>query len=287
MKSRIVTYVFITLALFCSMNSIYSSEMDLFSIEEKSRLLDGEIITRMYLKYNAKGENTHLEMDLPNSTAIPEEMKGYEMLTDEKAFIPYETGSDGLLPVINSMVSFSRLKGTRYWSRRAGAVETLIVDSYAIDSPDDKQMIPDPVLVSIPGSVEYYFVQKDNKFGKTGYRYTISTDDDTILVKASCFHPVVFKKLIPVNGRDEMKVITILEYDSSRKGFYYYALYGMRINLDLFLRNGALRPTSFANRLRAATVHLAVSLGNDWTGKLNPWDEETLISGGYRMYIVK
>jgi hypothetical protein len=61
----------------------------------------------------------------------------------------------------------------------------------------------------------------------------------------------------------------------------------MRIKVDSMLKkdnNLTLYPTTFSNRLRAATVHLAKLIGLNWDSKLNPWDEDMLEAGKYRNY---
>jgi hypothetical protein len=46
-----------------------------------------------------------------------------------------------------------------------------------------------------------------------------------------------------------------------------------------------LNPTTFSNRLRAATTHIGILLGQEnWADKRNPWDYTKLRNGGYRNY---
>ena len=71
-------------------------------------------------------------------------------------------------------------------------------------------------------------------------------------------------------------------YDEEKEGFFYYTVSPIRIRIDLALKK--LSPTTFSNRLRATTVHLAKLLGLDWEDKYNPWIEEKLLSGGYKNY---
>jgi hypothetical protein len=61
----------------------------------------------------------------------------------------------------------------------------------------------------------------------------------------------------------------------------------MRIRIEMLLKKGGLAtlyPTTFSNRLRAGTVHLAKLLGLNWSAKLNPWDEDKMEEGYYRNY---
>ena len=89
-----------------------------FSTSEMKRVISGDIITRMYLKYNTLGENTHLKIQIPQTNFTIEDFSRYEMITDEKAFIPFDLNTKSKLRLYNILNAYSRLEGMKYWSPR-------------------------------------------------------------------------------------------------------------------------------------------------------------------------
>ncbi|MHC4627358.1 MAG: hypothetical protein ACYTDV_10300, partial [Planctomycetota bacterium] len=54
-------------------------------------------------------------------------------------------------------------------------------------------------------------------------------------------------------------------YDKDSKGYFHYAVHAMKVRSDLIRTLGRLSPESFANRLRAMTVHIAAFFEMDWS----------------------
>ena len=53
--------------------------------------------------------------------------------------------------------------------------------------------------------------------------------------------------------------------DKDKKGYFYYALHAMKVRGGLIRTLGRLSPESFANRIRAMTVHVAAFFEMDWS----------------------
>lgn len=268
---------------FISLFFLSSEELSVnifFNAKDIERVIAGDIISRMYIKYDAVKENTDKFITVPKTEFADENFSQYEVVIDEKAFIPYKMGSDSKkLSFYNTLVAFSKLKGATYYSRLRGAVELLIENSYTISSPTDRKRIPDPIYSSVQQRVINYFVQKDNKFGNLAFKSElINQGNNFILINTTVDR--VAKALVEVCRAGEYKIITYFIYDNNREGFFYYTVSLMRIHNEVFLKGNnlipPLYPTLFSNRLRGATVHLAKLLGLDWSSKINPWDEKFL-----------
>ena len=53
--------------------------------------------------------------------------------------------------------------------------------------------------------------------------------------------------------------------DKDRKGYFYYAVHAMKVRSGLIKTFGRLSPESFANRIRAMTVHIAAFFEMGWS----------------------
>ncbi len=257
-----------------------------FTSKDITRIKNGEIITRMYTKNNAVGENTDLIINIPKTKYINEDFSIYEMVTDEKAFIPYKLDSnEKKLNFYNTLCSYSKLKGMKYFSRRIQKIEQLIIDSYLIESINKKKKLNDITCSAILPQADNYFIQKDNKFGELIFKSTIYNDGDNFIMINTCLEPIS-NGILTMCKKEEYKFITYFIYDKESNGFFYYSANIMRIRLDFVLKKGkfTLYPTTFSNRLRATTVHLVKLLGINWDNKINPWDEDKLAKGYYKNY---
>ncbi|OHD05996.1 MAG: hypothetical protein A2086_05035 [Spirochaetes bacterium GWD1_27_9] len=263
---------FIFLVIFISV-SLYSVEeiniSTFFSKEDISKLDNGELISRMYVKFNAKKENTDENIPIPQTKYNNEDFSIYEVVTDEKVFIPFELTDQSKLQFYNTLTSYSKLKGMVYYSRRAGKVEELIKKCYRVESLSETSY-PDINYNQILPKVSNMFLQKDNKLGTLTFRSEIYNEADNFVMVNTCIEPITVG-LLTINNSEEYKIYSFFFYDKEKKGFYYYTFQALRVNDNFILKLGVLAPTTFSNRLRASTVHLAKLLGIDWTNKLNPW----------------
>lgn len=264
-------YILPLLMLFFVFN-IYAVEglnlSDFFNEDQKTAVDSGEIFNRIYIKYNAVNENTDEFIELPVSDLIDNEVRDYEMIVDERAFIPYDIETQGKLNILKQLTSYSKLKGMPYYSRKIGQVQEFIVDAYTLDPEKHSKQIEDPVYSDIPAVVENYFLQQDNKFGKLKFKSTVRNYGDDFVIENVCIQPLQ-KFIIQVAKKEEYRYMSFYIYDHEKKGYYYYAFVAVRVRLDNVLKNGRVYPSSFANRLRASTVRIVKLIGLDWSDKLN------------------
>ncbi len=261
--------IFIFIIFIVSFN-LYSFDIaidKIFSKIEIEKVIKGEIITRRYMKYNPHKLNTHDKIDIPVTEFTKEDYTIYEVLIDEKAFIPYEIKNEqDLLKIFNIINSVSLAKGMKYYSNRAGAVLEFIVDSYMVDSSNFFKKIEDPVYDKVINKTESFFYQKDNRFGKLLYKKIVYNEDNNFYIITECLDPIVF--VLPLNKKGEYKVISYFIYDKERKGYFYYALLATRVRNDFILKKEYTNATLFSSRLRAVTIHFAKLIGLDWYNKL-------------------
>ena len=97
MKKLFITIiiVFTVFAAF-SQNGKPTPEM-FFTAEQMERVLYGEIISRMCIAQNAWNENTDLTMTIPGTSYDEGGYTDWEMICDEKAFIPFEMNDENKL----------------------------------------------------------------------------------------------------------------------------------------------------------------------------------------------
>jgi hypothetical protein len=252
---------------------------NIFNLEEIEKIKNNEIIARMFLKYNPEKANTHLKIEIPVTKFTNENFSVYEMLVDEKAFIPYKINPESKLKFYNILTSYSKLRGMVYYSRRIAKTQELILNCFRVESPNNKKLVPDKIYDSIQPKIENYFLQEDNKFGKLLFKSELYNEENSFVMVNTCMQPI-----FPINNKEDYKMISFFIYDKESEGFYYYSLNAMRIRFALELLIKKTNATLFSNRLRAGTVHLSKLIGLDWSNKINPWDEQKLLEGKYRTY---
>lgn len=280
MKKILILAATLLIALFTFANEDFSVST-FMSDDEISRVLNDEIITRMYIKYNHYKDATDLELTIPSTKYAEIDSTKYQMITDDKSFLPYElTDEAKKLEFYNTISDPAKLKGMTYYSRKADKVKPLVLDAYQttengwkIDSVQQAQIIP---------HLSGHFKQRDNKFGTMKFKSDLYNIDNDFVLINDCQNSIPF-----VCKPGEYRTITYFIYDEANKGFYIYSTFLLVIRSD-FLLDGTgiltLNPTTFSNRLRAATVHMARILGVDWDEKHNPWDKEKIKNGEYRNY---
>lgn len=276
-KYYILLSVFFTVLF--SISGEESLKKAIFSEGDLKRIYSGEIVSRMYLKFNTVGENTDEFIKVPATRFTEDDYSDYEMVCDEKAFIPYVLNDESKLAFYNTLSGFSKLKGADYWTFNGGKRVEFIVDSFSIDNPRNRRKVEDTKFTKINDRVELYYQQEDNRFGKLAFKSELYNVGDSFVVINS-----TLDSIFVVTRPGEYRMISFFIYDHERKGFLYYTVSAMRIRSSILLKSGKLYATTFSNRLRGGTVHLTRLLGLDWSDKIVTWDINKLKQGGYRNY---
>ncbi len=287
MRKNIIIFIIIKFLLIINLYSNEPlSEKTFFSDKDIEKVLKNEIVSRMCVKGNASGENTDLQINVPKTKYTNEDFSIYEVIVDEKAFLPYKMEDmSSKLKFYNILTAYSKLKDMQYYTRMRKKTETFIIDSKRIN-PDNFSEIEDIVYNEIKPKIINYFFQNDNKFGKLKFKSELYNYDDNFVMVNTCIQPVS-KFVFVINKKEETKYISYFFYSKEKQGFFYYSFNVMRVRLKLVLTKNdvmTLNPTLFSSRLRASTVHLAKALNLNWEDKLNPWDEDLLEKGVYKNY---
>ncbi|HPO49224.1 MAG TPA: hypothetical protein PLO89_02770 [Spirochaetota bacterium] len=278
MKNIICAFLYMTSVLFLFSEDFVKVE-EIFSKEDISAVLKGDILIRTYFKTNPGNFNTHLKIEVPATKWTDEDYSKYEILVDEKAFIPYEINEETKLKFYNALTSYSKLKGMVYYSMNGGEIKELILDAYRVKSENNNKKIDDETYNEVKEKLTGYFYQEDNKFGKFIFRSDFNNYGNSFFLSN-----VSTQGIFPINGKGDYKTITFFIYDDEKKGFFYYNLFAMRIKIGLDLLAKKTNVTLFSSRVRAVTVHLINLIGLDWSNRLRPFEEEKLYKGLYRTY---
>ncbi|MBQ3922426.1 MAG: hypothetical protein II707_03945, partial [Spirochaetales bacterium] len=240
-----------------------------FTAEQHSAVVNGDILPQMWVKYNAKNENSVESIAIPTTKYNNEDYSVYEVVTDERFFIPYKLNDESKLKFYNVLTSYSGLKGMQYYSRRAGKASLLIKKCYRVKSLSDEKL-PDITYEKIEPKISNMFLQKDNKLGTLYFKNELFSDSDNFVMVNTCVIPIT-KALFTINDKNEYKIYSFFIYDAEAGGYFCYSFQVLRVKLDSVLKSGMISPTTSSNRLRASTVHLYKMLGIDKSDKLNPW----------------
>ncbi len=244
-----------------------------FNDNEKASVLKNKILTRVYLKYiecdNPEIRNERIQ--IPKTRYIEENFSDYEMVVDEKAFIPYKLNERAKLSLYNIFSAYSKLSGVQYYSRTDKKTQPLIIRCSRIESPTQRTLLNDIVNSNIAGARVNYFQFEDNRFGVLAFRSEIFNEGDNFIVKNVCVQPME-KFGFSINKKGEYQMHSFFIYDRKANGYFYYAFQAMRIRSYFIKKLGFLNPESFANRIRANTVHTAGLLGHDWRDRIKAFE---------------
>jgi len=148
--------------------------------------------------------------------------------------------------IYNILRKVSSLEGIEYYSASREKMRTLFAECWAIDNPDDRRRIEDPLVSEIPESDTIFIYQKDLTFGKNisrvDYQYKTGQFRMGILNLTTMTY-----MLFPVVGRENMSMqILILP---CREGIVFYGLNTVKVlDLPIFYKK---MESSFTNRMIA------------------------------------
>jgi len=238
---------------------------DFFTSDDLQKMERGEWISRMYVKFDKRNENSHNPVVIKMPSSIPLDYSDYEVLISDMGFIPMNNPDK--MPEL--LTSFSQLTGMKYYSRSKGDVKALVKSSFRTDKPGGKKKADKAPKKSFTESVSF-FKQKDNKFGTLNYRSELRRDGNNYYQRNICVDAVK-KMMIRVNNKEEYENSFFLIYDNEKKGYFFYSFLALRVDSKLLLKSGQIKPTTFSNRLRASVAHLAILMGYDASDRRNPW----------------
>lgn len=235
-----------------------------FSVREMDVVKRGEILTRVYLRYNAalNTKKTPGPFNIP-LTPYTAGIQGWEMIAEEKAHIP---SSPGILRVYNALLGWSKYEGVKYYSVTGKTLQPFILKAYTVLSPQSVQPVRD-IRVGSPAPLKIgYFRIRDNRLGWLTFRGELHYRDNVFIAKNYTMTPIT-RYGMTVSRNGEYRMVMFL-FPDGPEGYYLYSVHALRIRSAAILKSGLLNSESFANRIRACTVHTAKLLGMMWDGKI-------------------
>jgi len=238
---------------------------DVIPDNEKSRLLRGEILTRVSLKGKSGFSTNPDEISMPNLDGFINDIDQYEMVAIEKAFFPFVFSDSALDSLIRHLLCFSCLSGIEYYSINDKKVQALVKECHLISNSDSTGLAGKPSAEM--QSLAHVFMMHDNRFGKLRFRCDLHISGMNILVSNTSLDSMS-KLVFPINDAGEYRMFYLFQYDPDAKGLFYTAVQLMRIKNNFLLKLGKLSSGNFANRIRAITVYLAEYFGLGWNNRL-------------------
>ena len=153
---------------------------------------------------------------------------------------------DAELTIYNTLRSVSTMQGILYFSASRGRMRTFYRRSYAIDDPDRRRRVADPLVTTIPDHERIYILQEDLSFGENIYSVDYRHQDGVFvaeMVNLTTMHYAIFPVVQP-RGVDIL--LTIIPTD---EGILFYGTSGVEVLTLLGLEERAR--ASFTNRIRA------------------------------------
>lgn len=188
------------------------------------------------LTLKEEGEITRYSMEEGLPTLVPEGSLGELLLEEAEELNPWVI-IEGLFLIDNSAVraerdpreellyyynilrSVSTMEGIDYYSASRDRYRLLFEESYYIDSPQDKEPLPDPSFTSIPRQDDQWLFQKDTTFGAGIYHHRYYSDGHSLMM-TSVNHKTMRYYLIPMaNPRNMMTLSLMIPTD---EGLLFY-----------------------------------------------------------------
>jgi len=139
-----------------------------FGIEESAELYNQRKVSRFYFD----GPYTEYLPSSPFSGVISEDLENIgPNIGVETIYLLHAPGlapaEDDIHTIYNVLRRVSSLKGIEYYSASRERMRTFFKEFYAIDNPEDRNRIPDPVTRDVPSESSVFAFQEDLTFGKS------------------------------------------------------------------------------------------------------------------------
>ncbi|MFA7567396.1 MAG: DUF6675 family protein [Alkalispirochaeta sp.] len=155
---------------------------------------------------------------------------------------------EGMLELYNILRSISTMKGIEYYSVSKERMRVFYEESYAVDTPNSPQRIPDPVVTTIPRQETVYAFQKDSTFGTNLQRIDYSRSGDQTLLRMENVTTMVYK-VIPMVTPGNLRIFLLVQPVPKDSTVWFYGNIGVRVPGLFGLQDRAQE--SFYNRIIA------------------------------------
>jgi len=151
-----------------------------------------------------------------------------------------------LLEVYNILRSISSLQGIEYYSASRERMRTLFAEAWAINNPDEKERIADPLVDQIPDKETIYIHQKDLTFGKNISKVDYQSGTNSFRMNIVNLTTMTYM-FFPIVGKENMSMQMLIV--PSQQGIIFYGLNTVDV-MDLKIFHNKMRD-SFTNRMIA------------------------------------
>ncbi|MDR2730360.1 MAG: hypothetical protein LBB81_05615 [Treponema sp.] len=148
--------------------------------------------------------------------------------------------------LFNKTLAISSLAGIQYYSASRKTMRTFYESSVVINSPERKNILPDPVFADIPETCSIYARQKDLTFGDNIYRYDYRCVNDAFYFQQENITALT-AGIVTAIGKNKLRsVMAIIDCGE------YLLIYGVSIAKAAAIPGiGDRIGNSFANRADA------------------------------------
>jgi hypothetical protein len=193
----------------------------LLSPEVKTKLLSEELLTAAHFDNLA---TSYSPADARLISAI-EEIKAAvkpnilieSLCYYKKPASSSEWNEEERVKLLNGISSLSTLAGLTYYSPSRKKTLTFYETSSIIDSPQNKQKLPDPFWTkeNLPDSITLYAAQKDLTFGDNIYKFDFTIEGDAIFFYQRNV-TTLYYGIIPVLGKEKLcSIVALINTDEA------------------------------------------------------------------------
>jgi len=196
---------------------------------------------------------TRLAPDHPFTTTVAEDLERLDPRVGIEIVVPVPVvdrafTEAGMLELYNILRQVSTMEGIEYYSASRGEMRTFYHESYAIDGPDGKRRIDDPVVTAIPPQDRIHVFQRDGSFGKNVQRLDYVARDDAFLVTMTNT-TTMFYKVVPLVSPENLQTFLLILPRPDEGVIEFYGNLGVRVPGMFGMQDRAR--DSFYNRIVA------------------------------------
>ncbi|MFP4010382.1 MAG: DUF6675 family protein [Spirochaetaceae bacterium] len=171
---------------------------------------------------------------------------GVEALFLVEEHVEEESEKERDRALYNIFRSVSTMEGIEYYSASRERMRTFYHESYAVEDPESREPLSDPVVTEVPEEDQIYVYQRDSSFGRNVYRVDYVRDDDAYLMSMTNLTRMYYG-VLPVVAPENLEIhLTVME---TEEGYLFYGACGVRV-ISLFGMQDRARD-SFYNRIEA------------------------------------
>ncbi|MFP3959295.1 MAG: DUF6675 family protein [Spirochaetaceae bacterium] len=171
---------------------------------------------------------------------------GVEALFLVEEHVEEETEKERDRALYNIFRAVSTMEGIEYYSASRERMRTFYHESYAVEDPESREPLSDPVVTEVPEEERIYVYQRDSSFGRNVYRVDYVRDGDAYLMSMTNLTRMYYG-VLPVVAPENLEIhLTVME---TEEGYLFYGACGVRV-ISLFGMQDRARD-SFYNRIEA------------------------------------